>query len=175
MKRIVIGLLLALLVVVPISQVNAQTEQQKALVVERCSLVKQYLDKQRRRDLVSRINRGHDYQALIDQQQALVSRLKNNGMDSAQFEKHLGELKSAFEGFRAAYSSYDDSLGDLIGVDCKKDPDNFFEALNNTRKLRNEVGQKTLQIGIILSIQRELIVDLKNHLSQIEQSVVRDI
>ena|SRR5687767_1940443 len=172
MKRLLTFLFLSALILLPVSQVNAQTELQEALITERCSLIKQTLDKQRRRDLVSRINRGREYQNLIDQQQALTDRIRNNGMDHVAFEQKLADLKNAFDAFRNSYTLYDDAFSDLLKVDCKKDSSDFLTQLINVRLLRQEVGTKTVQIADILRVQRELIVNLRIELERIEDSVV---
>lgn len=174
MKRILTSLFLSVLILAPMAPVNAQTELQEALITERCSIIKQTLDKQRRRDLVSRINRGREYQNLIDQQQALTDRIRNNGMDQTAFGQRLNELKAAFDAFRSDYTLYDDAFSGLLNVDCKKDPGNFLSALINVRQLRQKVGEKTQKIADILALQRELIVDLRLKLEQIENAVVGD-
>lgn len=174
MKRILTSLFLSVLILAPMAPVNAQTELQEALITERCSIIKQTLDKQRRRDLVSRINRGREYQNLIDQQQALTDRIRNNGMDQTGFEQRLNELKAAFDVFRSDYTLYDDAFSSLLNVDCKKDPGNFLSALINVRQLRQKVGEKTQKIAEILALQRELIVNLRLKLEQIENAVVGD-
>ncbi|HSE29185.1 MAG TPA: hypothetical protein VLA77_01195 [Candidatus Saccharimonadales bacterium] len=172
MKRIFLIVSLCALVLVPSAQVRAQTELQEGLIIERCDIIKQSLDKQRRRDLVSRINRGRDYQNLIDQQQALTDRVRNNGLDYVKFEQRLSELKVAFDNFRKSYTAYDDGLSTLTAIDCKKEPANFFGQLLAVRALRSDVGQKSLLIKDILSLQRDLIVNLRLELQQVEESIV---
>lgn len=174
MKRILTSLFLSVLILAPMAPVNAQTDLQEALITERCSIIKQTLDKQRRRDLVSRINRGREYQNLIDQQQALTDRIRNNGMDQSQFEQRLNELKFAFDVFRSDYTAYDDAFSGLLAIDCKKDSGNFLSALINVRTLRQKLGAQTQQIADILKLQRELIVNLKIELERIESAVVGD-
>lgn len=155
-----------------VSPLQAQSELREALVSERCDLVKNKLDAQRRRDLVSRINRGYAYQNIAHQLQALTSRVRNNGLNYAPFEAHQDQLENAFSQFRANYSEYDDVMSHLLSINCKEKPAEFLQQLDTARQLRQKLGTDVQIMQGILNAQRQIISDLVAELERIQNAVL---
>lgn len=159
------------LVSTPAIAVQAQTAPD-VLVSERCTSVKLALDQQRRRDIVTRINRGRAYQTIIDQMHAVGDRVRNNQMNTQPFEQQQATLTAQFETFRSAFTAYDDALGVLLGIDCTSKPVDFLVQLATVRQLRNDVGIQVNQIKATLGRYREIIVNLQAELERLRNAVL---
>lgn len=170
-RRFVIFIALLATVLLPALAVHAQVSQE-TLVSERCSSIKIALDQQRRRDLVTRVNRGRAYQSLIDQLQALTNRVRNNQMSTQPFEQQQTILKQEFDAFRAAYSAYDDSLRTLVNTDCTAKPADFLAQLAQARQFRAQVGNHEKIIADTLTRYREIIVNLQLELQRLREAVL---
>lgn len=151
------------------SALHAQLDQE-VIVKERCDLIKKALEQQRRRDLVSRINRGRAYQDLIDQMDALTNRVKNSQLNTTPFAAQLSEIKGGFDGFRASYTTYDEGLGLLLQTDCSASE--FLVQLDKTRQLRKDIGAWVSKIETSSLRQREIIVNLQNELERVSNAVL---
>lgn len=146
-----------------------------ARISERCVLVKEILDKQQRKDLVTRINVGRDYQNAIAQQQAFLTRLKSNNLPTEQFQLQTQLVEAELDRLRSsggAYNQYDDALGGLLDIDCKEKPLDFAIQLQKTRDLRFAVGQQVSRVDATLARYREMIVNLQTELQQVSNAVL---
>ena len=92
------------------------------------------------------INRNQTYFSISDKLMAhLNSRLALGSYDTTQLVKTASSYNAALTQFRIAYKQYDDSLTDLIKMDCKRQPVSFYDKVADTRKQRQKVfeaGQK---------------------------------
>ncbi|HEU5187560.1 MAG TPA: hypothetical protein VFT87_03585 [Candidatus Saccharimonadales bacterium] len=169
MRRFIIFIAVVVAMTIPVPAVFASPE---SVVSERCGSVKIALDQQRRRDLVTRINRGRAYQTIIDQLQALTDRVRNNQMAVQPFEQQVAVLKQDFELFRTSYTAYDDGLRTLLNIDCKDKPGEFLAQLIQVRQLRTQIGEREKAISDTLGRFREIMVNLQHELERLRNAVL---
>lgn len=170
-RRIFIFIALLIAINIPAVAARAQTAPD-VLVRDRCTSVKLLLDQQRRRDIVTRINRGRAYQTIIDQMRALGDRVRNNQMNTQPFEQQQAALTAQFETFRSAFTAYDDALGVLLGMDCTDKPVEFLVQLAKVRQLRSDVGVQVNQVKTTLVRYREIVVNLQAELERLRNAVL---
>lgn len=170
MRKLLIfaGLLIAF---IPLA---VQASPEPGLVSERCDLVKSVLGQQRKRDLVSRINRGRAYQNAITQQQALVTRLRNNQLNADSYASQANDIQSGVDRFRSAYTQYDDSIGALLQIDCAQKPNEFINQLEKVRVQRAVVGERITSIENSMTAFRNHVVTLQSEIDRLRNSVLGD-
>ncbi len=150
------------LVVCSPSSVFAQ-DAKTDLVVAQCSQLHTNLKELEARDLVSRTNMGREYENIDKQISAFTERVQNNNYNNQSFLDLQTQYKSAVNQFRAAYVQYDDSINELIAIDCQSKPSDFLTTLDKTKTLRTAVNDKVTSVSSILSQYREQMVQLQNN------------
>ncbi len=169
-----IALLIAMAVMIlPTTVVIAQTSSEYAdMVATRCETVKQLVDRQRRNDLVARINKGRAYQTIIDQQNAFSLRLRNNKVTPDAFDRKIAEVQNGVNRFRAAYNTYDDSLDKLLDVDCKVKPQEFIQQLDLARSQRVVIGDEVAAINTSLASYRQEVVVFRQEIERLNSAIL---
>lgn len=88
------------------------------------------------------VNRNQAYFSISDKLIArLNSRLALNRFDTASLVKISNEYATALTQFRAAYKRYDDSMKDLVRMNCVRQPVGFYDKVAESRTLRVNVQQ----------------------------------
>lgn len=174
-RLFITALACASLLLAPITAYAQLDDAYVLRVRDRCSLVKNLLEQQRRHDLVARINIGRDYQNSIAQQQALLARLRNNKFGSEQFDVQTKLVEVELNNLRGtggAYNAYDDALGELLGIDCAQEPLDFINQLDETRARRAAVQQQIERINLTLARYREMVVNLQVEIERVQNAVL---
>lgn len=148
-----------MLVCSPLAAAAQDTRTQ--LIVDRCSQILSELSEVQRRDLVARTNMGREYENIDKQLTAFTQRVHNNNFNQQPFADTLTQYHDAVNQFRSAYVSYDDSMTELQNIDCKKQPADFSNKLQQTRTLRQAAQDHVAQINSALSHYHDLMEDLK--------------
>jgi hypothetical protein len=168
----IFALALAASMLLPIHSVFAASSAEYLDIVKsRCEATKQLIDEQRRSDLVARINKGRAYQTIIDQQNALSLRLRNNKITSDVFDRQITAAQDKLSQFREAYRRYDDALDKLLDIDCKTQPQDFVDQLVLARSLRQIVGNEVAAIDTELAVYRQQVVRFKQDLERLNSNV----
>jgi hypothetical protein len=135
--------------------------EHRQLIVKQCDQLHDSISALRKRDLVSRLNRGRDYDDVVKQLNAFEQRLKNSHYDSSQFEQTSLKAANQVDQFREAYNRSDDGLVALAQIDCKTKPGDFETKLQEVRVLRQEVTATIKRVDETLQQYREAVVALQ--------------
>jgi len=161
MRKIIFAAVACLgLIIVPTTAVFAVSDY-SSLVRANCQALQSSLDSLQRHDVVARINRGRAYQDILDQMQALNTRLRNNSIDAAAFDAQSTRLSSRVDDFRTTYTRYDDLMTGLRQINCNDKPDDFVAMLAQVRTARVEVGGTVTIIEGALADYRQLVTSLQ--------------
>lgn len=117
-----------------------------AAVRNRCQEIQEKLRQVHTNDALFRVNAGQTYNIISSQLMArLNSRLALSRIDSTAFVEASGRLDSYRADFAKKHTAYDIDISELIGVDCKSKPAEFYASLVKVRESRKQVGQ-TIQL-----------------------------
>jgi hypothetical protein len=147
-------------------------DQRQETIRDRCEGIKATLDQLERRDLVSRINRGREYQNISGQVEALAARMRNNKLSGGQLEQQVADLKVTIDNFRATYNRYDNTVAGLIKMDCRAKPAEFGAQLDLARNLRAAVGVEVANINASLTRYREIVVSFQIELERLNNATL---
>lgn len=164
MKKYLIAVFFACLVLVPVATHAAQTTLDPArldAIRHNCTVIQTILDQLQRRDLVTRTNRGRAYEAQIKQIDALQQRMVTNHITTTAIEPHIAQFKTGVETFRSAYVAYDDRMKAIRLIDCRDKPDVFATTLEEIRNLRRQLGAEVVKTENALAQYRQSLVDVR--------------
>ena len=141
------------------SDLSADTLQ---MVQARCSNSQFALQQIEKRDAVSRINRGRDYDQMLRQVSAFNSRLAYNKISTPDLLQITSDIQGAVDVFRANYDTYDNDLSDAVKIDCKQKPADYYNTIIKAREDRGAVGDQVDKINDLMNQYRSAIVSYKD-------------
>ena len=84
------------------------------------------------------------------------------------FDSELMDNQDSFSKMRNTfiidYVEYQRALEELVAMDCKAEPEGFYEKLVRVRGRRNEVARDTVSLRELMYNQLELVKKLKGKL-----------
>lgn len=134
--------------------ITLSADQVKQLTTN-CTTIKNSLEELEKSDTVARINRGRDYDQVLNQINALNARFSRNSSNQPQFGQATIELQATIAQFRNEYTLYEDNLSDLTKIDCLQKPQDFYNQLVKTRDSRNAVGSQVDAISALMDRYRQ--------------------
>lgn len=145
------------------------TDAHIARITSNCQVTLATLEKLHASDAPIYINRNQTYFSISDKLMArLNSRLALNSFDTTQMVKTVSSYNSALAQFRTAYKQYDDSLTELIKVDCKRQPVSFFYKVADTRQQRQKVYEAGKKLRFYIDQYRTDVRSFQSqHLTQL--------
>ena len=152
---------------IPATPVSAAelTEDQTGAIVQNCASTKQSLRTLQRTDARARSYLGAAYETLLsDYISPLNLRLINSNQPNADLTNIHSQIINTRQEFISRYTSYAQSLEDLIYSDCQNHPDEFYDKLVATRKKRAELSSVTTTLRNLFSEHLTEVRFLKNSL-----------
>lgn len=142
------------------------TEAQKDATIDHCAAIKADLRTIQRNDARARVYLGGRYETILMKfVTPLNVRLVENNLSSGSLVEAQNNLALAKNKFTDDYVEYQQRLEELVAVDCKADPEGFYEKLERVRRRRNTMEQDMVKIDGILSNYLELVKGVKGGLS----------
>ncbi len=132
----------------------------QATVSGNCRSAQSLLGRIERADSVIRVNRGSDYNNILNLFFAMNARLASQKISAPKLADITNNFQNELENFRDFYNKYDDSLSAPISVDCSNDPTGFYGNLQKSRTFVNSLNQSTTNLD-------NLVQDYKNELMNI--------
>ncbi len=138
------------------------TPEKIDLIRQRCSSLQFALQQIEKRDAVSRINRGRDYDQMLRQVSALNSRFAYNKLSVPDLIQLTNDLQSAVDRFRADYDKYDTDLSDAAKIDCKTKPIDYYTIIQRARDDRTMVGDQVKVVNDLMGQYRAAVVNYRS-------------
>ncbi|MCQ2571031.1 MAG: hypothetical protein MJ154_02175 [Candidatus Saccharibacteria bacterium] len=164
------SLLIAIvLVAAAVNPVSAKTlsEEQMGLISSNCSSIKLQLKRIQKDDARNRVHLGAQYESIATNlMMNLNLRLVKNGMASAELAEQQTTFMSERDRFKDDYIGYSQELETLISVDCKNEPQKFYNQLNTVRKKRKDVDSSMKRLSNIVKEHRQSLESLKEGLKK---------
>lgn len=149
----------------PVSSTFALSSEQSGAIVQNCASTKQSLLSLQRTDARTRSYLGSAYETVLaDYITPLNLRLINSAQPNATLTDLHSEIINTRKEFNSEYTSYSQSLEELIGIDCYTKPEEFYNKLVETRKKRATVSTTTTSIRNLLSEHLTAVRKLKTDL-----------
>lgn len=137
------------------------TEAQSKSIVEHCDSIKDNLRAVQRDDSRTRVYLGGYFDGILSRfimplnVKLVEENMSNSGLVSNQ--KNFADMKEAFS---KDFISYQKKLEDLIAMDCKSKPEEFYQNLVVVREKRKIMNQDTMRMRSLISENTKLVNDL---------------
>lgn len=136
------------------------TEGDTARITANCQSVKSSLNQLHATDALLRVNRGQVYEAMASKlMEPFNARLNNNRLDSKATSAVLSSYRSALDTFRSDYQLYEQQLSFGLRIDCQKQPEAFYRALEEARSRRAVVRADVLRLNRYIDDYRSAVSD----------------
>lgn len=138
----------------------------KANVINNCQKVQNTL-------VVSRQNSDKNIQKRIvfysdvqKELQAIELRMMRQGVDSSEMDLLIGKIQQSLDEFTVKADEYGVVLSDLIIVDCKSKPEQFYGGVVELRQKRAELNSSASKLKDVLADSKSsTFIPLKNRLT----------
>ena len=128
------------------------TEKQSASIVSYCNTVRQDLKNLQRSDARARTYFGSIYETIFSKYlKPLNLRIVNNDLSNSTLLKLQSNFAEARTDFSEDYIKYSKSLEELISIDCRQDPESFYNKFVSTREKRAVVASDIKTINDLLT------------------------
>lgn len=154
-------IILTLICLVPMP-VSAISEGQKTAIVDHCESIKDSLKNVQKQDARTRVYLGGRYETILSKLiMPLNIRLIENSLSSAELVENQSGFAERKTKFSDDYISYQQGLEELVTMDCKNEPEKFYDKLVEVREKRNTVSKDVAEMRKLISQNIELVRNLK--------------
>ncbi|MBR3180988.1 hypothetical protein IKF63_02835 [Candidatus Saccharibacteria bacterium] len=128
------------------------SEEKRGLISQNCGTIRQSLKNLQRADSRARIYFGSIYETVSSKYVTPLNlRLVKNNISSVPMINLQTSLANSRSKFSADFIDYSKSLEELIVLDCRLNPDSFYEKLLETRKKREFVASDMKTLNELLT------------------------
>lgn len=143
----------------------AISETKQLVITDHCVSIREQLKKVQKNDARARVYLGAYYETVLTKFiMPLNVRLVENNLSSGDFVENQNKFADAKAVFTKDYVSYQKDLEELVGVDCKNEPEAFYNLLEKVRQKRKIMEQDVLKIRGLISEHIKLVNGLKGKL-----------
>lgn len=141
------------------------SDEQKNAIVNYCDTIRGNLDLVRHEDSRARTYLGAYYETILSSYMTpLTLRLVKNNLINANLTQNKIDFANQKSQFSSHFKVYQDSLYELINIDCKNRPDEFYEKLEQVRKERAVVRKDITKLNSYLKDHQTLVEEFKETL-----------
>ncbi len=171
MKKISAVILSLLVALTPMNLFAAElTEEQIGNISTNCASIKLRLKQIQKNDARSRVYLGAQFETVSSNlMMNLNLRLVKNDIANANISRQQTEYASEREAFKSDYISYSQELENLISINCKDEPQRFYEQLESVRARRADVAKHVKRLSEMTAEHRKSILDMRDSLSTPEK------
>lgn len=131
-----------------------------------CASIQTSLKNVQRNDSKTRVILGTNYQTLLSNYiSPLNVRLIKNNLPDSTLISIQSEAITSRNSFTNLFVTYSQRLESLISIDCKNQPDTFYNELENVRFLRSQLEESVNKVNTALSNHLKTVNQLREKLS----------
>lgn len=139
------------------------TAEQRTTIVDHCDTMKDSLKSLQRTDSRARVYLGRYYETILsDFIVPLNLRLVENNISNTKLIDNQTNFVASRTSFNNDYVSYQQSLEELVNINCKTEPEKFYEKLLVTREKRKIVKKDVSKMRSLTDEQKKLVEELRD-------------
>lgn len=163
-KKLIIIAVLAL-TLLSFTNVWAFSETQGALIKSRCDVIREDLKTLQKNDSRVRVYLGALYERVLTKYMVPLNvRLVENNINNVELIENQNSFAETRIAFVDDFVNYQKSLEELTLMDCKKEPEIFYQELTDVRKKREKMAKNVAKLSELIAKQKELVMKLKETL-----------
>ncbi len=148
-----------------VAGVSALEDGQRAAIVDHCDEIRENLRNVQKKDRQTRVYLGRVYESVLNK---FVTPLNLRLVENNKSDTALLENQSLFaevqKNFKDDYVSYQQVLEETIQLDCKSEPERFYESLEIARKGRRVLGKDIAKLRELITKQVKIVLKIKEGL-----------
>lgn len=125
-------------------------EATRQKVISKCQNTQSQLIISRQSTDVAIQKRLVSYTEIQKELQAIELRMLRQGVDSSEIDLLIGKIQQSLDSFTMEADNYGVGLSDLILVDCKSKPEQFYAGLVNLRQQRAKLENSARQLKTVV-------------------------
>lgn len=137
------------------------TQDNLNIIEQTCVSAQGQLARVQINDKLVRINRGGDYNSLIRLMQALDARAASNNYDTSSLIPIAGSLSDKYQQFASDFTKYDNTVDNVIQMNCRSQPAVFYSALTQARGLRAQLANDIKEMDTLVDQYQQLVTQFK--------------
>lgn len=135
---------------------------QKASIVDHCDEIRENLKNVQKKDRQTRVYLGRIYETVLNKfETPLNLRLVENNMSDANLLENQGKFAEERKAFMDNYVSYQQLLEETIAIDCKNEPEKFYDSLKLTRSGRKLLSRNVTKLRELITEQVKIVLHIK--------------
>lgn len=146
------------------------TDSQIQNIAGRCAAAQTRLKNVQTKDKSIADNRHQTYEGVATQLDAIINRLQNQNVDTAQLKTAQAKFNNAINKYLADALSYKTAIDDAVLVKCAADPQGFEATLQEARKLRVQLAKDSEQVKAQVPGLADALTGAKNSLLNAKES-----
>ena len=158
----VLSFVVAILISAP---VGAISKTEAKLVSDHCTVIRDNLKTLQKMDARARVYLGSYYGAILSKFiTPLNVRLVENNLSNGDLVENQNDFADARALFSSDFIKYQKGLEELVGMNCKDEPEAFYDKLEIVRQKRKIMEQDVLKMREVISRHVRLVNELKGKL-----------
>ncbi len=161
MKRFLIAFMILELSFLSVPVMAISDTQEKA-IKSHCETIKVSLKTLQRTDARARVYLGGYYETILSKFiTPLNMRLVENSLSNADLVENQNKFVETKNTFVNDFIKYQQMLEELITIDCKEEPEEFYDELVTVRQRRKIMEQDVLKLRSLISEHIKLVYELE--------------
>ncbi|MBQ3413282.1 hypothetical protein IJH33_00285 [Candidatus Saccharibacteria bacterium] len=141
------------------------SEERRSAIVDHCETIRGDLRNLQRMDSRTRVYLGRYYETILTKfVTPLNLRLVENNLSDVKLIENQTNLVTKRSDFVDDFTKYSQTLEELIGIDCKAEPERFYERLVVTRERRAKLNRDAEKMRDLTGEQVTLVKELRDRL-----------
>lgn len=164
-KKRLIFYYITLMLFCPVLPASALSNGQKNVIIDNCDIVKDSLKNVQKADSRARIFLGSHYETVLSKYiMPLNVRLLENNKSNAGLIENQKEFSEVKAGFTADYINYQQGLEELVAIDCRAEPERFYDKLVSVRTKRGKMVADVANMRKLINKNINLVKELAESL-----------
>ncbi|MBR2543531.1 hypothetical protein IKF03_02970 [Candidatus Saccharibacteria bacterium] len=149
-------------VFVNFQSVVAISETQKLAIIDNCEAIRENLKNVQKLDSRMRVFFGQHFEAILSKFIIPLNlRLVENSLSNTNLIENQNEFASKKTAFAADFISYQQELENLMMLDCKSNPEKFYEKIEVVRGKREIVFNDVARMKKLITKNMQLVEKMK--------------
>lgn len=155
---VVFAILVVSLIALPVSAI---AKNQEEAISDHCESIRNSLKTIQKNDAKARVHLGGRYETILSKFLVPLNvRLVENNLPSADLVENQNDFTNTKTVFTSDYIEYQQYLEELVAMDCKNQPAEFYEKLVKVRQKRKTMEQDVMKLRTLITKQINAVSDL---------------
>lgn len=144
------------------------SDETKKRLVERCGTAQSKVESQKTKDSQIRDKRFQRYNGILKRVSAMIGRLNQQGISTANLQTALTNYTTAVNQYLADAETYKAAIADLAAMACDKDAEGFSATLQTARTAKQMQLKDATEIRTAIAGIKQALADAKQALRDVE-------